>query len=97
MKKRTIYDVCVFPKDTNSTTHFWFQGGKLTDNVDFSRRASTNKIFRTRKKLETFFRWLDKAYPDVYMCVYEHHPYSHPIMYEIPMGDNWREWKNPYV
>lgn len=85
------YNVCVWPKKRNESTSYWFQAGKLTTNVDFSKPASSNKGFRTKNKLETFCRWLNNEYPDTVLHVLEIRP-SGRWSYEIPMGENWKEY-----
>ena len=85
------YSVSIFPKDKLDNRSFWFQNGEVTCKPDFSRNASSHRGFRTKNKLETFLRGLDKTYPDVVVKVLEIRPDGRCV-YSIPMGDNYKEY-----
>ncbi len=92
MRYHYTFLISVYPKDKNDQRSFWFQGGKLTCDPDFSKNASSNKGFRTSSKLESFLRWLDTVHPDTVVKVLEIRPNGKRWIFEIPMGDNWKEY-----
>ena len=85
------YSISIFPKDKRDQRSFWFQNGEVTDKPDFSKNASSYRGFRTKNKLETFLRGLDKNYPDVVVRVLEIRPDGR-WQYSIPMGENLKEY-----
>jgi hypothetical protein len=87
------YHVTVESKDLHDGRSFWFQSGKLTLCPDYSKPSCNYKDFRTKKKLESFLRWLDSAYPDTIVSVLEIRSDGR-WAYDIPMGDDWKKWRD---
>jgi hypothetical protein len=97
----TTYHISIDSKYKDNR-QFWFQGGKLTTVLDRTKSFQSWKDFRTKTKLESFLRMLDGVYSNTVVHVWECQrsdadKYPKGICYEIPMGDDWKEYKNDWA